>query len=367
MLIKYTFGSAINAASQEMFGLTDAAQANAEKTPEMIEAQRQEEEQLRKQAELEKEAAGGYNQISNNMDSIASKISTLNEQYSENYNNAYQAISGQIGLFEEMTTESGVAIEDMIGSLKSQVSYMDNYASNMRRAAELGIDEGLLAKLSDGSKESAQYLQAIVDDGGEHIDELNTELSKVEEGKKNFSDTFATIQTDFDTEMGKIEARMDLAVNRLDQYGEAYKNADDTVQGYINGVNDRYDDVYNAYKRMAEAANRAVKNTSKIASPSKVMKEYGEYMGEGYAQGALEELPNVERAYSKMAEASMKPFEDMDPFGAPVAGAVAEGAYNDNRVLDVHISVASGSPEDMQQVYDYISREFATRSGRRMS
>ena len=167
--------------------------------------------------------------------------------------------------------------------------------------------------------------------------------------------------------MSKIEARMGLAVNRLDQYSEAYKNADDTVQGYINGANARYNDVYKAYERMAQAAQRAVKKTNLIASPSKVMKQYGEYMGEGYALGALEELPNVERAYSKMAEASLRPFENMDPFGAPAAGPVSEGAYNDNRVLDVHISVASGSPEDMQQVYDYISREFATRSGRKMS
>ena len=58
---------------------------------------------------------------------------------------------------------------------------METYAANIQRAMELGVDEGLVRKLSDGSQESAQILAAIVQGGEEDIQALNEELAKVEE------------------------------------------------------------------------------------------------------------------------------------------------------------------------------------------
>ena len=85
-----------------------------------------------------------------------------------------------------MKVEVDTSVSDMIGSLDSQIAFMEKYADNMRRAAELGIDEGLLQELSDGSVESAKYLQAIVDDGGKHMTQLNAKFKKVNDGKTEF-------------------------------------------------------------------------------------------------------------------------------------------------------------------------------------
>ena len=240
--------------------------------------------------------------MSRNMDSIGDKIEDLNKQYEDNYDTAYKNINSSIGLFEDMTMESGQSVESMIDSLKSQVSYMDTYQSNIRKAMELGVDKGLVQKLSDGSKESAQILQSIVDDGGEHVDELNENLAKVEEGKQAFSDTYANMVTDFDTKMGQLETRLGLAVDSMDQYKEAYDNGTDTVNGFIKGAESKYDQVYNAYKKVAERANRAVKDTLDIHSPSRVMMQLGEYTAEGFADGVLMEMDTVENAFKKMAK-----------------------------------------------------------------
>ena len=354
------FGTALRGAADEMLGLNDAAQANADMTPEMIEAQQQEQEELKKQAELEEKAAEAYGKVSSSMAEIKDYISDLNAEYEANYQAAYDNINKQIGLFDEMTVGTSKSVDSMLKSLDSQISYMDNYASNMRKAAELGIDEGLLAKLNDGSQESAEILQGIVDDGGEHIEELNEKLAMVEEGKQTFADTYAEIKTGLDDDLKDMIASVEGMVDDLDQSAEAYKNGSMTAQA-------KYDQVYNAYKKMAERANRAVKNTMDINSPSRVMMQFGEYSGEGFAEGALKELNTVEGAYEKLAKAAMSPLENLDPFGSPTGYAAGDGGYTDNRNMNVQISVASGSPEDKQRVYDYISREFATRSGRRIS
>jgi methyl-accepting chemotaxis protein len=361
------FGTALRGAADEMLGLNDAAQANADMTPEMIEAQQQEQEELKKQAELEEKAAEAYGKVSSSMAEIKDYINDLNAEYEANYQAAYDNINKQIGLFDEMTVGTSKSVDSMLKSLDSQISYMDNYASNMRKAAELGIDEGLLAKLNDGSQESAEILQGIVDDGGEHIEELNEKLAMVEEGKQTFADTYAEIKTGLDDDLKDMIASVEGMVDDLDQSAEAYKNGSMTAQGFIDGCEAKYDQVYNAYKKMAERANRAVKNTMDINSPSRVMMQFGEYSGEGFAEGALKELNTVEGAYEKLAKAAMSPLESLDPFGSPTGYAAGDGGYTDNRNMNVQISVASGSPEDMQKVYDYISREFATRSGRRIS
>ena len=97
---------------------------------------------------------------------LTQELEALQAEYAEAEQAAYNSLTSQFGLFNTMTVEVDTSVSDMIGSLDSQIAFMDKYADNMRRASELGIDEGLLQELSDGSVESAKYLQAIVDDGG---------------------------------------------------------------------------------------------------------------------------------------------------------------------------------------------------------
>ena len=98
----------------------------------------------------------------------------------------------KMGLFEQMSVEVETSVGDMISSLESQAAYMASYSENLRAAAEMGLSEGLIAQLSDGSTESAAYLQEIVTNGQGKIDELNAAFAKVQEGKENFSSTRAS-------------------------------------------------------------------------------------------------------------------------------------------------------------------------------
>ena len=88
-------------------------------------------------------------------------------------------------MFEEVSIKGYDSVETMIGALDSQISFMDTYAANIQKAMELGVDDGIIKTLSDGSVDSAKILQAIVDDGGIHIDEFNEKFKKVEEGKED--------------------------------------------------------------------------------------------------------------------------------------------------------------------------------------
>lgn len=341
----------------QYLGLQDAQQGVIDQEEAMAEAHQTEIDLLTEQEQMERLAAGGYETMSTNMDSIQAKIEELNQQYADNYETAYKNIDGSIGLFEDMTIKSGKSVDSMIGSLKSQVAYMDNYASNMKRAAELGIDKGLLEKLSDGSKESAEILQSIVDDGGEHIGELNEEFSKVEEGKKNFSDTYASMVTDFDTKMSQIEKRVELAEDSLNAYDEMYKDGANSVQGFINGANSKLESVKRAFQKLGETAQRETEKTWNMHSPSKVMEKYGEYVTEGFAIGILKELDVVENAMSKLAPPDMKMMGSMAMTKTSRVVTINAPVQVVKELNDAEISRVGG------KITDIVGRQFARRTG----
>ena len=83
--------------------------------------------------------------------SVQEDLDALAEKYDEAWQAARDSIGSQIGLFDEMATETELSISDMTTAMQSQVKYLNTYSENLRRAAEYDLDEGLIASLSDGS------------------------------------------------------------------------------------------------------------------------------------------------------------------------------------------------------------------------
>ena len=55
-------------------------------------------------------------------------IGTLSQEYGEAYTAAYDSISGQMGLFEQMSVEVETSVSDMNSSLENQADYMASYS-----------------------------------------------------------------------------------------------------------------------------------------------------------------------------------------------------------------------------------------------
>ena len=130
-----------------------------------------------------------------------------------------------------MATETETSVSQMQSSLESQVEYLNTYSENLRKAAEYGLDEGLIASLSDGSAESAGYLNAIIEniealgsstsEAQQFVDEFNATFSNVEAAKDEFAGTVASMETDFDAKMTEIEGRLDTAIDNMNMDTDA--------------------------------------------------------------------------------------------------------------------------------------------------
>lgn len=212
---------------------------------------------------------------------MALSVGILSQEYSEAYSAAYDSISGQMGLFEAMSVEVETSVGNMIAALESQAAYMTEYSANLQKAAEMGLSEGLIAQLSDGSTESAAYLQEIVNNGQGKIDELNAAFAKVQEGKEEFSSTVAEMQTDLESSMDEAAQTVDSAVREMDMYREAGLSARSTMQGFIDGANGMAESVQAAYRNVALGAMAALQGAMGV----------GLSVTRGYASGTTRAEP----------------------------------------------------------------------------
>ena len=89
---------------------------------------------------------------------IRAQQESLREEHEATRQKIYDTLSSEMGMFEEVSIKGYDSVETMIGALDSQISFMDTYAANIQKAMELGVDDGIIKTLSDGSVDSAKIL-----------------------------------------------------------------------------------------------------------------------------------------------------------------------------------------------------------------
>lgn len=213
--------------------------------------------------------------------SAQSALDELTAAYDKAYQSARESIEGQIGLFDTMKTSSELSVSDMEKAMQSQTDYLNLYSENLKKAAEYGLDDGLIKSLSDGSEESAGYINAIIQNieklGGstegmpaaasKFVTEFNSKFEETEKAKDTFADNVAKMETDFDEKMGEIETRMSKTVENMEMTDKARKAAQDTIKAYCDAIRSMTGEAGSAAEAVASAAASHLK-TAPTTTPT---------------------------------------------------------------------------------------------------
>ena len=329
----------------------------------------------------QEKSAQATEEMTSTVNGLISEMEALQTAYEESHAKAVESIEGQLGLFNDLDGTAKTSIDSLIETLKGQVSYMETYAANIQKAMELGVDEGLVKKLADGSEESAQILAAIVEGGEDEIAALNEQLAKVEEGKNAFGDTVAEMETDFSEKMADIEKRMKDCVDELDISVEAGAAGAATIEGYIEGAESMRSSLVSTYRSLARAANNAYKSTLDIHSPSRVFRDDGRNTILGAIEGGEDMRSQLERTYESLAKSAIRAYERAQPKGteadavaaqqrqtAAVVAAATEKAGGGGPTYQFHIEkMEVRDDQDVervaQELYYMTEREKRSRGG----
>ena len=320
-------------------------------------------------SQQQEDAASPTQEMSERITALSGQLEELQAAYLESYDAAMESINSQMGLFQEMDGSAKTSIDNLIGTLQGQVAYMETYAENINKAMEMGVDLGLVKKLSDGSEESAQILDAIVKGGEEDIKALNEEFAKVEEGKKTFSGTVAEMESDFKKKTEELVGDLKTAFDEMDVKDEAYEIGWNNIQGLIDGVSspEQVQKLVNAFREMGRSGFAAYQKEMDQHSPSKKMFKAGTYDIQGLIQGAESEKSHLKSAYIDLAETgTLGVAEGLASSGDKVTQAadkLASEVYNQNKTwLDKQTKYQKLTLREQLEVWEAIQSQFVRES-----
>jgi TP901 family phage tail tape measure protein len=93
----------------------------------------------------------------------------------------------------------------------------------------------------------------------------------------------------------------------------------DIISGLARGISSMASSVMNKAREIASGITRTIKSALKIKSPSRVMKQLGEYTGEGFAIGLNSMIDATKKAANELADSAMPSLQ----YDVPSVGAMA--------------------------------------------
>lgn len=292
----------------------------------------------------------------------------LMQTYEDTYNAAYESMSGQFDLFEMAATEVSLSTDQMIEAMMSQVDYMSTYSENLRLAAKYGITDGLVAALSDGSTQSAGYLQAIVaeieaaggaaSEGGQKIVQgLNEAFNAQQQSLEAYATSIADTNTQIDEKMSELVENTAQKVAELDMADDAQTSAANTITGFLAGIDANSGALLGRMTKLGQDAIAAFNAGLEENSPSRATKRSAYYAVTGFTDEIKDKEEFVKRTMQELGKTAADSFSvDLSASGGP-AGGERGSSISSSTVINIY-------PQQMDEAtIDYIYDRFNAKAG----
>lgn len=216
------------------------------------------------------------------------EIDLVAEAYAVAKEEARASIDAQIGLFDQLSTESSMSAAEIIENWQAQQQAFLNYEDNLKKAVDMGLDEALVRQLADGSEQSMAILDEFVNGTEASIDEINAAFR----GRLDAEDSVAG-------EMARVEQALES--KKDDLYDQAYEGGKNISEGTAAGMNDYAYLVDRAADRIAQAPSKVITQVNMMKSPSRLMMGHGRNIVEGLAIGVDEKAKRLEKSMEDLA------------------------------------------------------------------
>lgn len=315
-------------------------------------------------------------------EAMASSLSEIAKAYKEQYDACLESLDGQIGLFDEYIAkinEDTDTAQELLDRWATQTVTLAEYTENLKKAAELGLDSGLVASLADGSAESAGYLSTIITEiqncgngvgtigtsAEEAVQHFNNAFKMTTEAKQKLAETMTTINTDLQTQLEAMETQA-AEVNFEGFWGAvdtAFANVGINFQeiglnigsGLSGGIDNSAETAAASSTALADGVTNAAKDALGVQSPSTVFHDIGSNVDQGLADGITDSSATVLSAAESLASQLTKTMTDgaitaVDSFEA----SFSQITYRAQAVLSemsyAAVNATSGLPNQMYSI-----------------
>lgn len=201
----------------------------------------------------------------------------------------------------EMFIDVGSAVVDAISSIIEWFSNFRENVSNAVSSVAEKINNWGSTVVSDMTTAASNAVSAVVEWFSSLPGKIyNAIISAVDRVKEWGADVKKAAEDKFEEVKTAIVKKVEEIPDRLKQAGR------DLVQGLINGINEKINNVRTAAGNMANTVISTVTGLFKEHSPSRVMIQVGKYVGEGLAIGIDATKRTVKKAASSVANTVTK-------------------------------------------------------------
>ncbi len=189
-------------------------------------------------------------------------VTELLQKQQERYEKLRETYASTFGLFETAPELVYTSTADMMSAMGSQISYWNTYADNMKRAAELGIDDGLLASLAAMDEQGGAWIASIIADydslgaGTEEamqlIAGLNAEYQEQQAAQEEAAAAAAEALAKTSGEIDETIKNIADSTAELDKTSEMYETAEANIVSYLAGLEAQAGPLYDTMKEMGQ-------------------------------------------------------------------------------------------------------------------
>lgn len=283
------------------------------------------------------------------MESVKEKATALAEAYTQAYEAAYESFSGQFELWEQVDTVAATSLSDLQSAIDSQISYWNNYNANLQTLQAYGLDtSGIWDHITDGSTDAAAAAQGLVDalNSGDttSVDAYVQSYETLQGVVGETADTVATTSDEVKAAYDDLLETVRSAGDELNMAADFTSAAENTIQGYIQGLGDG-SEVSSTLTKQGQEWIKALNTSLGVASPSTKTKESGQDTIKGYVNGVDDTAPEGVTAMQNAAQSFINAFNAlMNSSTLYSAGQAAiQGAINGINAMTPSLVAAARS------------------------
>ena len=265
----YQLSEAYSAAKKHLDELNAEYQESADKLAENERMTAELEERMTSYGETVQQAGETTNEMAEIMGSYKEQIEALSEAYTTAYTAAYDSITGQYKLWDDVAEVSAKSVDDVTTSLQNQKKYWEDYNTNIQTLLGFsGQIEGLsemVAEFGDGSADSVNMVAGMAEaaKSGDptKIQAMVTAWQENKAAQDEAAQSLGDLVSGYSDGMAEIKDQITADVEAMDMSTQSYTAGQATIQAFIDGASDMLPYVQAAYQNVANAASSALSNT----------------------------------------------------------------------------------------------------------
>ncbi|MCL2572579.1 MAG: hypothetical protein FWE11_09270 [Defluviitaleaceae bacterium] len=271
------------------------------------------------------------------------------ERMAENVRMALESLSTEFttlkaaatDMFNVLSDESALSVGEMTANMEENQRIISEWADNIERLVERGVDQGLLDKLREAGPQSAGHVAAIVEACYREIDALNAAFQNGGEV------ALQALSTSLGIDISVAQAAADLARDAANTLEDQLEAADFPRIGarlgdsFAKGIDSSADNVLVTVGRVCQDVIDVFPRLLQMQSPSRVFVEYGTQTADGFAiglQSMNRVIPMMENWATQIIGIAARIPDEMQIIGGNIVDGVWHGIQNAQGMFTANVN-----------------------------